>query len=255
MYRKRTFHRRPRRRSFNRTARPATRVGSQRWQWGNFFASTTIQGPGAGGASTNILFEIASLEPNHFGDTSTPGAAALAITNSNQVKGLDIGGIVFDSGIHNAQSVFDVSGSVFDKRMFLMQGIILDKKDPTTGAPSSTNANYAVSTFPSNVVDITVPRPSALQEVRDYPSRFLYRSTDYYNAGLQANISPDDELLASRTRQEVLNPQRHRSLRIKRRLTDDWGLYWVGSIWSPSAPDPSSWVLWLSGSIYYRVVW
>lgn len=254
MYRRRSFRRRPQRRFSRPAARPATRVGAQRWQWGNIFASSTIQGPGAGNASTNVLFELASLEPNHFGDTTSTGGTALAVTQSNMVKAIDIGGIVFDMGAHHVETVIE-STSVFDSRFITLQGIVLDKKDPSTGAPLSTNVNYAVSTFPANVISTITPRPTAAQEIRDYPSRFLYRSADYVNPGLQAQASPDGDLLASRVRQEVLNPQRHRSLRIKRRLTDDWGLFALFSVWSPSAPDPNSWTFWFSASIYYRVVW
>ena len=207
--------------------------------------------------STNVLFELASLEPNHFNDPALPNNAGIiqGITQSNMIKAIDIGGLVFDMGIHSITTTI-LGEALTAQRYFTLQGIVLDKKDSITGAPMSTNANYAVSTFPANVVDFTLPRPSSLQEIRDYPSRILYRSCDYVNPGLQTGTSPDPDELASRERQEVFNPQRHRSLRIKRRLTDDWGLYALFSVWNPGSIEGSGiWQCWISASIYYRIVW
>jgi len=258
MYRRRFRRSAAPRGRFRRRAgsRAASRVGSQKWQWGNFASTMSIQGPGVGLVSSNVYMEIASLEPGHFNDTSTPAGGSLGVVQSSMIKAIDVGGIVIDSGCHLIASTYDQNGGLpTEYRHFSLQGIVLDTIDPVTGQPSSLNCNFAVSTFPSNIVDLTAPRPDLNQEIRDYPARILYRSVDYHNPALQSTLAPDDELLSSRVRTEVFNPQRHRSLRVKRRLTDGWGLYAIFSTWAPfTAPSPTTWFFWCSGSIYYRLV-
>jgi len=259
MYRRRQTRRTySRRTSFRRRGTKApTRAGAQRWQWGNIFASTTFQA--TAGECTNVLFELASMELNHFSDPNLPDNAGLIAGGvmAQMVKGIDIGGIVFSSGIHNTDSQVQQAPGLLASRFFQMHTVTLDKKDPQTGVPNGANAAFDVSTFPANVVDFTLPRPGTDTEIRDYPSRILYRSANYQNSlsRLLTDVTFAEDTLHTVPRNEIYSGERHRSLRIRRRLTDDWGLYYGAHVWTTGAvAESQTFTAWFSGSIYFRVV-
>lgn len=258
MYRRRrSVGLRPRRRLFSRRAvRVPTRAGASRWQWGNVFASLTVQATPVAFQATNIMFELASMEPNHFGDASSSGPLALAITQQSMIKGIDIGGIVYSGGVHLQNNPFDQTEGPIGAQWHTQTLLCWDKKNPSSGIPQGTNAQWGISTFPANVVDVTLPRPSTATEIRDYPSRIIDRDVNYANPALNQWSNTSETDLSARFRSEVFNPERHRSIRLRKRITDDWGLFFGVSAWPSATADESAVIFgWVSASIYFRVVY
>jgi len=203
-----------RRSRFASAVRSPTRAGQGRWQWGNInFAQTfTSVAPG----TINIFAELASLSPEHFSD---PATGPNAITMANMVKSIDIGGLVFDCGVHHSTLNIDAEDGPLAQRFIMHQMIVLDRLD-TGGFPLGINAPWHISTFPTNNVDGTVPRPTPQQEVRDYPSRILWRRSTFINPSLIEYNNPDSESISAQRQNEVYTPQRNRNLRIRKGCWD-----------------------------------
>jgi len=239
-----------RRSRFASAVRPPTRAGQGRWQWGNLFFQQTFTTVAPG--TVNIFAELVSLEPSHFFDPNAD-ATTSAITISNMAKAIDVGGLTFDCGIHHSTLNIDAEDGSLAQRFICQSMLVLDRKGPT-GEPSGVEAPFHLSTFPTNTVDATVPRPSSLNEVRDYPSRILWRRAHFVNPSLVEYNNPDSENISALRQNEVYNPVRYRNLRVKKRIADDYGLFYVASIAPvPSISENLIFTCWLSGSLYYRV--
>lgn len=257
MYSRRPYQRFSRRRGgfvrsrFSSGVRSPTRAGAGKWQWGNihFRQTFTSQAPG----SISIFAELASLSPEHFGNEFTAGQAQV-VTTSNMVKCLDIGGVVFNSGIHFSGLNIDAENGPLSEQFLMHQMLVIDRID-TGGIPASVNAPWHLSTFPSLAVDGTVPVPNSLDEIRDYPSRILWRNATYINPSLIEFFGPNENAISTARQNEVYNPQRAKNVRIRKRLADDYALYFVAAV-TPSGLSVAQNLVfhtWLAGSIYYRV--
>jgi len=256
--RSKTWSRRPSprfgaRRSF--ALKQPSQIGSGRWQWGNFMAGFLFQADQL--ETTNIFLELASMDLSHFNDPLLLDNIGIVqgVTQQSMIKGIDIGGIQWSSGIHNVDTgVNEVSGMPAN-RWHMTQMLCYDHRDNVTGVPQAINQDLRVSTFPTNVVNHTIPRPDLNQEIRDYPARIIYRTSDYYNPSVQAHTGIDEFLYAT-PRTEIYSSQRHRNLRLRKRLTDDWGLYYVFAVHSAGTTVNSRvFYCWVTGSIYYKIAY
>jgi len=238
-----------RRSRFSSAVRSPTRAGQGRWQWGNihFNQTFTTQAPG----SVSIFAELASLNPAHYGDLTL--GTAQVVTQSNMIKCIDIGGVVFNSGIHFSQINIDAENGPLSGRFLLHQMLVLDRVD-NTGVPQGVFAPWHISSFPTLTVDGTIPRPTTAEEIRDYPSRILWRSATYINPSLIEFNNASAEDISTARQNEVYNPQRSKNIRVRKRLADDYGLFYVAAA-TPIGSIASNHVLttWFTGSLYYRV--
>jgi len=239
-----------RRSRFASSVRSPTRAGQGRWQWGNVYFNQTFTSAAPG--TINIMAELASLSPGHFADLSV-GAGTQQVTMANMAKSIDIGGLVFDCGIHHSTINIDAASGSLSERFVMHQMIVLDRLS-ATGSPQGINAKWHVSTFPTNNIDASVPRPATTEEIRDYPSRILWRRSSFINPSLIEFNNFDSEALSALRQNEVYSPQRNRNLRIRKRLADDYGLYYLAAITPvPSISENLVFTCWLAGSLYYRV--
>lgn len=238
-----------RRSRFSSAVRSPTRAGQGRWQWGNIFFQQTFTSTAPG--TINIMAELVSLTPSHFFDPND-ATGTTAVSMANMVKSIDVGGLSFDCGIHHSTLNIDAEDGSLAERFVCHEMLVLDRLS-ATGAPLGINAKWHVSTFPTNNVDATVPRPATTEEVRDYPSRILWRRSHFVNPSLIEYNNPDAESISAQRQSEVYSPQRHRNVRIRKRIADDYGLYYLAAVSPvPSIAENLVWTTWFSGSIYYR---
>lgn len=235
---------------FSSSVRSPTRAGQGRWQWANIHWNQTFTGASPG--SLSIFTELASLSPEHFADPLL--GTAQMVTMSNMVKSIDIGGLVFNSGVHFSGLNIDAEDGSLAEQFLMHQMIVLDRVD-ATGVPLGINAPWNISTFPTLSVDGIIPRPTTAQEVRDFPSRILWRNANYINPSLIEFSGFNSEALSTARQNEVHNPQRSKNLRIRKRLADDYGLYFVAAITPAGTSTAQNLVFtsWFAGSLYYRV--
>jgi len=243
------FRRKTRSRAFSfRGARrgPITRVPTRPklWNRANFFFDTSITVANTSDNCTNSAVLLA--RHLNLGELSAPGRGY-----TDQVKWLEIGGVVFDWGIRR-EALYDVgTGS----SLGVTQGLTLlsDRLD-ATGAPiTAATAQWHRPQPP--VAQVSASVPAATAENADFPTKIHYRKWErkpHYAVSVNAVegdlVAPEGQYLDFRN--ATVNK------RLKIRLAADQGLFLVGSIVtgpSYAAGGSLGWSYWAQGQIYYRV--
>jgi len=195
----RRFHRSARGRPRRRGLRPP--IAPVRWEAANFFFDSAVQ-------LAHGVFTVNSLSllqiPGHAG-ASTQGRVLEGMS-----RRIELGGIVWNYWFNHigAADQIEAQGDGWARGHFL----VIDRLD-ITGQPEAL-PDWTLSNAP------IATAPGAANEEVDFPTRILFRDCDF-RAGMAGLVAtPRDLVNASRT-----HPGRTHSVRIRRFLDDDHGLF------------------------------
>jgi len=232
---------RPRFRSRTRTHEPKR---SGHWQRGNIALFPIISvNTSLDTAITTLI--LAQTFRNLGGDSDAQGKSY-----GNQVKFLEIGGIVFDWRMIFTQS--RGTTAFFDDSINVVGQILLvsDRLDGD-GNPVATSSNWFTNTTPTGIADATETQ----DEDHKYPTRVHYRAARAWDGNdrqTRPATSSDD------ANHSTFHAQGSKSLRLRTRYDDEHALSVVMHLATDNT-FPSENILvtmktMFVGSLYYRVV-
>lgn len=224
------FRRRPQRRAFSSSRFRKRGLRQQqdlrRWEYGNFDvlrAQTT--GPGVYTANTTALAQVG----DHLADNSSI-AGNLAAYN---IRAIEIGGIVFSlNSFLNQQPQASISAHTL-----VYYALFVDRLSQSN-APVSLPA---FGTTQTPILAATQPQP---QEVAN-PTRVLWREQRVFPTGAFDLGLPHPQTYYSGSR----------SLRLRLRLVDEYGLFFHVAIISPGGAAAQQWTTAFNGGLYWRAAY
>lgn len=220
------FSRRPQRRAFSRFRKRGLRTMQdvRRWEVG-YFHNTIAHGTVVGGTVNTVAISLAQIM-DHLADNSTVAGNL----ESYKLKAIEIGGLVFASNTFLNQS--PVPGVSSHANAF--HALFIDRLSPG-GAPTSI-PNLSVNTTP-------VIAATAVQNFETaFPTRILWRDHRMFACGANDVGLPHPQTYYAGSR----------SLRVRSRLFDDFGLFFVSSILTAAGLATTNWTTVLNGTIYWR---
>lgn len=242
MYKRRRFTPRS---SFRSRRGPMLRTPTRPkfWQRANFFAESSVLVPNSSLVTTNVAILLARHQ--NLARNIAEGIGAM-----NQVRYIELGGIVYDWGLRREAFYEEGTGSLLGTT----QGhtLLVDRLDNTGLPVTAATTDWALAQPPVVQVSTTVPGAGA-QDV-DFPTKIIHRKWErkpHYAVEVVASEglwAPEGQYLDQR------NPTVNK--RLKLRLGDADGLFAVFSVVtsaSYSAGGTISWPCWIQGQLYYRV--
>jgi len=235
----------PRRRSFSRN-RTHTVKKLGHWQRANF--SLLFEMDLFEQNNPSLLVAVVTQIQNHLGDSST-AAGRLRV---NEVRALEIGGIVFDWQI-TARGLPAVEPSGSSNLATLLSTLVLatDRLD-SDGAPAALASEWFNSTTPIPVAAST----EAKDEDIDYPTRVHWRTTRAQECGRTLPINSLGPEYAA-TPYAVVLANGSKNLRLRIALDDQQALvfHWASNAvaLATAAIAGIRSTLYINGSLYYRV--
>jgi len=169
---------------------------------------------------------------------------------------IDVGGVVMDYGIDVANGPFadDPEPALGTGRMFVMCALVVDRMDGD-GLPT---ALVSWDPFQSStpVASVTATTPTANTLDIDRPTRMLWQRTFNLDYRSRIFVTPTTGNLYVPNDQRVAIRHGTLNKRLKVRLTDELGLYFVRAYRASAVFDldentPAA-NAWFRGSIYYR---
>lgn len=249
MFRRRTSSRwgsNFRSRGFGARRGPLTRVATRPkiWNRANFYFDNAVNVPNTSDSCTNSAVLLA--RHLNLAEISNVGFGY-----SNQLRWLEVGGVVFDYGFRR-ESGYDATLGASAQQV--TQGVTLatDRLD-TTGAPvTAATVQWQRVQEPVGQVSSTGVPASTAQNV-DYPTKIHWRKWErkpHYavtvNAGEQL-VAPEGQYLDARN--ATINK------RLRLRLPPEHGLFLIFSVVtgpSYAAGGTLAWSFWAQGQIYWR---
>lgn len=222
-----------RRKRFTRRRRAGTRASTrpQRWEVANFFdVIPQIVDPSIALGTTVMVELLKSID--HIGDGATGQGQALSAMS----RYIEIGGIVFDievsfEGVYRDETV--------GPEYFYVTEFLCTEQLDAGGNPVNV-PDYFQTQKPIQLANVG----SLLNEEPDFPLRTHWRRS-YSNLFPTVAPTPYNGTFAVHTRQT-------KSLRLKRRLDDDQGLYLGATIGFPGIAQ-ENFSLFVAGTLYYRI--
>lgn len=224
--------------SERRTERP------HRWSVGNFHSRIALST--ANGPDTFInQITIMAMIFGRAGDVTT----AQGRVEMNKTRFLDIGGVVLDMGWDNntPPAIAAAQGTA----QYEVQHLLVVDRIDNTGLPGGIQADWGLSNTPASVVGSVLGN----QEVQDFPSRILFRYTDYFDNEANPLSIASQQFLSQQV--ATTRVRRSRSLRLRLRLGQDDALCLHQYVRNgPNYPTASAAnaISWCVGTIYYRFV-
>jgi len=244
---RRTARRTGRSSNFRRRPRTHEPKRSGLWQRGQFALApiNTVSSPIDTGFTALILAQIY----RNLDDTSAVGES-----HSNQVKYLEIGGIVFDwqiiPGMSRGTTAF------FDSNVDAFAQIVIasDRLD-ADGNPAAPGANWFTNTTPVGVASATETQ----DEDHRFPTRVHYRHAVAVSFNEAIGASAGGTGTAYPAESHVIRTQGSKSLRLRLRLDDEHALVAYTHLATDGQFPSEGFQIFtktmLVGSIYYRLVY
>jgi len=244
MYRRKTKWSSSRSRSFGARRGPLARVATRPkiWNRANFYADTSLTVNNASDTCFNSAILLA--RHNNLARITSEGFGY-----ADQIRYIDIGGVVFDWGFRRETSYDVGTGS----SLGITQGVTLatDRLD-NTGAPT-TAATVQWHRPQPPVAQISTTTPGADAQNQDFPVKIHWRKWErkphYAVQVTDTGVleAPEGQYLDAR------NPTVNK--RLKLRIGEQDGLFLIFSaITGPTyaAGGSLGWSIWVQGQIYYR---
>lgn len=241
MYRRRST--RARSSNFRRRPRTHEPKRSGHWQRGNIalFPELTVDTSADAQITTLILAQIFR---NLGGDSDVQGKSY-----GNQVKFLEIGGIVFDWRMIFTSS--RGSTAAFDNENVVGQILLVSDRLDADGNPAAVTSNWFTNTTPTGVAEGTETQ----DEDHKFPTRVHYRAARAADFNDLVLSPAGDHLPANRS---TFSAQGSKSLRLRTRYDDEHCLSLVLHLATdntfPSENVQVTMKTMFVGSLYYRVV-
>lgn len=241
------------RRRFNNRSRRPRRFGPKlhnvtrpgRWSVGNFYFSNSIDTDESGGAQT-VMTTLAQM--SHFGNTTPPSFLAVP----EMARSLEIGGIVFHfTCMAFGPDAVEANPATLPEYWFSHNRLLLvtDRVDDGN-VPTTILAPWFESTLPT----VPIANLDNASENTDFPTRIHWQEGRTFQHGFATQLATGRPLAQA----PVSNWTGTRSKRLKLRLTDEQGLYFVQTARTDTnivGGDPVILYRYFSvfGTIYYRV--
>lgn len=218
----------------------------RKWQMGNLFTTLNQNVPNTSDTTVNTAILLARTQ--NLGETTTgPGRAMAEMT-----RRVEIGGVVLSFGYFNPD--LDLSLDPKVESAYMQYTLAVDRLD-VSGAPAAmANVAWQRNTLPA--LQVTAALPGTSEEDVDFPTRILWRQTQLEDG---SRVNGTNSLAGLQFLQNIgTRPMSsHLNKRLRLPLDDEHGLFFCFS--SIKAADYAGGVakiirLWLTGSIYYRVV-
>lgn len=233
--------------SFRRRPRVHEPRKSGHWQRGQFalFPVNTVDGPTQAEFTTLILAQI-------FRNLGDSGLAS-DVSYTNQVKYLEIGGIVFDWGMLPFSSR-GTTAFFQEELSAVAQLVIFSDRVGTDGNPAAPDANWFTNTTPVGVSTAT----EGQDEDQKFPTRVHYRHAVPITFGESTYSNGSNSGAGAFSAPARIRTQGSKSLRLRLRLDDEHclcaALHLATDNTFPSEGMQIIVKMMLVGSIYYRVV-
>jgi len=237
---------RPRSRSRSRLREPSQQG---RWEKGNFFLQQILS-PDDPDQELNTYQHLASIKFSVGGDDAQAGSN-ITRTLANFTRHIEIGGMVFDWGIHPMNTIYGAAeGDI--PAFWLKQEIMTDRLDEV-GQPDSLGQSRFLNTTPIVLANNNGQNNQELLQ----PTRVHWRRTELIDANYVEQLPSDVDVVPTGAQQRLVRDQRRtENLRLNIKLPDELALWFAVSFvtsafWPATIPFDFEW--WAEGSIWYRV--